>query len=178
MKCSFQGATKIRWFRDGQHVEIAHEDPRSHRLLLPSGSLFFLRVAASRRDNDAGTYWCVGTNSHGATRSRNATLTVATISDDFFLEPEPLVRARTGDVVNLPCKPPSGVPDPSLFWIKDELQISNTTRIYTSTDGNLTITHVLEGDSGTYKCVAKNIAGTRESIPVALTVMGKFLFTL
>ena len=178
MNCAVQGKTKIRWYRNGEIVVTADQDPRSHRVLLPSGSLFFLRVAASRRDNDAGTYWCVGNNAHGATRSKNATLTVATISDEFVEEPEPLVRARSGHMVNLPCRPPQGIPDPSIHWIKDDQMIANTTRIYTTTEGDLVITHMLEGDSGTYKCVARNVAGTRESIPVAVTVMSKLQLKL
>ncbi|XP_042864852.1 roundabout homolog 2-like [Penaeus japonicus] len=76
LNCAASGASRIRWYRDGEEVTTSTQDPRSHRVLLPSGSLFFLRVATSKRDSDAGTYWCVASNSHGATRSHNATLTV------------------------------------------------------------------------------------------------------
>ena len=68
------GAAEVTWYRDGDAVE-----PRGHRLLLPDGALFFLRVTQGRGRNggDAGTYWCVVRNAAGSARSRNATLTVA-----------------------------------------------------------------------------------------------------
>ena len=46
-------------------------------MILPSGSLFFLRAAYSRRENDGGVYWCNATNSQGSAVSKNVTLTVA-----------------------------------------------------------------------------------------------------
>ena len=67
----------IRWFKDGEPVLTATEDPRSHRMLLPDGALFFLKAVHSRREQDAGTYWCTAENEEGVARSRNATLKVA-----------------------------------------------------------------------------------------------------
>ena len=56
---------------------IYFHDTQSHRVILPSGSLFFLRAAYSRRENDGGLYWCNATNSEGSAVSKNVTLTVA-----------------------------------------------------------------------------------------------------
>lgn len=39
--------------------------------------LFGLQVIHSRRESDAGTYWCQAKNEFGVARSRNATLQVA-----------------------------------------------------------------------------------------------------
>ena len=76
LRCSFTGdpTPEVTWYRDGEALE-----PRGHRLVLPDGALFFLRVSQGRGRNggDAGTYWCVARNSLGVARSRNATLTVA-----------------------------------------------------------------------------------------------------
>jgi roundabout axon guidance receptor 2 len=77
LRCAFDGVPQpeVTWYREGEPLE-----PRGHRLVLPDGALFFLRVTQSRGPasrGDAGTYWCVARNAAGQARSRNATLTVA-----------------------------------------------------------------------------------------------------
>lgn len=79
LRCGFSGPAghpppEVTWYRDGEVLE-----PRGHRMLLPDGALFFLRVTQGRgrSSGDAGTYWCTARNSGGVARSRNATLTVA-----------------------------------------------------------------------------------------------------
>lgn len=68
---------EIKWYKDGVVVQTAPVNPKSHRVILPTGSLFFLRVAQSKKDNDGGVYYCEATNAVGSARSRNATLDVA-----------------------------------------------------------------------------------------------------
>jgi Rieske Fe-S protein len=68
---------EIEWFRDGKPVRTAPSDPASHRILLPDGSLFFLRAMQSKKEQDAGVYWCVAANDEGVSRSHNATLDIA-----------------------------------------------------------------------------------------------------
>ena len=67
----------IDWYRDGQLVRTAPDDPASHRILLPDGSLFFLRAMQSKKEQDGGVYWCVASNSHGVVMSDNSTLEIA-----------------------------------------------------------------------------------------------------
>ena len=75
----------IEWYRDGELIamgsSVSGSQPsdsyKGHRMLLPGGSLFFLKVVHSRKENDGGTYWCVARNAAGMARSKNATLTVA-----------------------------------------------------------------------------------------------------
>ncbi|CAL4124247.1 unnamed protein product, partial [Meganyctiphanes norvegica] len=105
LNCAATGASRTRWFRDGDEITTTSDDGRSHRVLLPSGSLFFLRVTSSRRDSDAGTYWCVASNSYGATRSNNATLTIASLGDDFQNQPRSEYKANVGSTLRLPCRP-------------------------------------------------------------------------
>ncbi|CAH1263538.1 ROBO1 [Branchiostoma lanceolatum] len=77
-KAEGQPTPTIQWFKDGQPVETDLENARSHRMLLPSGSLFFLRIIHGRRSKpDAGRYQCVATNYLGRAVSNNATLEVA-----------------------------------------------------------------------------------------------------
>ncbi|KAG7177717.1 sax-3-like 1, partial [Homarus americanus] len=171
LNCAASGAARVRWFRDGQEVVTLTQDPRSHRVLLPSGSLFFLRVTSSGRDSDTGTYWCVASNSYGATRSNNATLTVATLAYDFQSQAESTMRARVGDSLTLPCRPPKATPAPELTWLRDGRQVTNSSRVSVTEEGDLVISQAVQEDSATYVCRARNAAGTRESQPTELTVM-------
>ncbi|XP_053639727.2 protein sax-3 [Cherax quadricarinatus] len=171
LNCAASGAARIRWFRDGEEVITSTQDPRSHRVLLPTGSLFFLRVTATRRDSDTGTYWCVASNSYGSARSHNATLTVATLAYDFQSQAEPVVKIRVGDFVSFPCKPPKGSPLPELTWLRDGRQVTNSSRIIITQGGDLVISQAVQDDSAAYVCRARNAAGTRESTPSQLTVM-------
>jgi len=70
----------ITWYRDGLPVVTANEDPTSHRMLLPSGQLFFLKVIHNKNSKpDVGTYYCNATNpdTHFSVVSRSARLEIA-----------------------------------------------------------------------------------------------------
>jgi len=72
----------VEWYKDGERVETDRDNPRSQRMLLPSGSLFFLRILHGRRSKpDDGNYVCVARNYLGEAVSRNASLEVACKSD-------------------------------------------------------------------------------------------------
>lgn len=80
LPCRAEGRPRphIEWYKNGARVSTAHEDPRAHRLLLPSGALFFPRIVHRRRARpDEGVYTCVARNYLGAAASRNASLEVA-----------------------------------------------------------------------------------------------------
>lgn len=81
----------ITWFKNGgERVATPDDNPTSHRMVLPGGQLFFLRVmhggkssamssSAGGATSDAGIYQCRATNPvTGETAySRNATLMIA-----------------------------------------------------------------------------------------------------
>ena len=79
LNCKADGIPEpeIRWYKDGVPVPTAPSSPKSHRVILPAGSLFFLRVIQSKKEQDGGTYWREATNVVGSAKSKNATLTVA-----------------------------------------------------------------------------------------------------
>lgn len=79
LSCKAKGQPEptIEWFKDGQRVKTAPDDPMSHRILLLDGSLFFLSAKQSKKEQDAGVYHCLATNSAGVARSKNATLDIA-----------------------------------------------------------------------------------------------------
>ena len=79
LRCEAAGQPEpeIRWIKDGVEVRTAPSDPASHRVLLPSGALFFLKAVLNKKEDDRGTYWCVATNNDGEAVSRKAQLDIA-----------------------------------------------------------------------------------------------------
>ncbi len=96
LDCRASGSPQptVEWFRDGKPVRTAPADPTSHRILLPGGSLFFLRAMQNKREQDAGTYWCVASNDAGVARSNNATLDIACESYKVLLSLFSVIVAR------------------------------------------------------------------------------------
>ncbi|KAH8350652.1 hypothetical protein KR067_013633, partial [Drosophila pandora] len=170
LNCKAEGSPTptIQWYKDGVPLKIL---PGSHRITLPAGGLFFLKVVNSRRETDAGVYWCEAKNELGVARSRNATLQVAVLRDEFRLEPQN-TRIAQGDTALLECAPPRGIPEPTVTWKKggQKLDLEGSKRIRIVDGGNLAIQDARQTDEGQYQCIAKNPVGVRESSLATLKV--------
>uniref|UniRef100_A0A5F8GVX2 Ig-like domain-containing protein n=1 Tax=Monodelphis domestica TaxID=13616 RepID=A0A5F8GVX2_MONDO len=172
LPCRAEGRPRpdIEWYKDGARVATAREDPRAHRLLLPSGALFFPRIVHGRRARpDEGVYTCVARNYLGVAASRNASLEVAVLRDDFRQSPVDVVVA-VGEPAVLECVPPKGHPEPSVSWKKGNLRLKEQEGRITIRGGKLMMSHTLKSDAGMYVCVASNVAGERDSGAAELVV--------
>ncbi|XP_036340423.1 roundabout homolog 2-like, partial [Rhagoletis pomonella] len=132
---------------------------------------FYLQVVNSRRETDAGVYWCEAKNELGVARSRNATLRIAVLRDEFRLEPQN-TRIAQGNTALLECAAPRGLPEPTVTWKKggQKLDLDSTKRIRIVDGGNLAIQDARQSDEGQYQCIAKNPVGVRESVLATLKV--------
>uniref|UniRef100_A0A452H7G0 Roundabout guidance receptor 3 n=1 Tax=Gopherus agassizii TaxID=38772 RepID=A0A452H7G0_9SAUR len=178
LNCKAEGRPTpiIEWYKDGERVETDKEDPRSHRMLLPSGSLFFLRIVHGRRSKpDEGMYVCVARNYLGEAVSRNASLEVAILRDDFRQAPSDVVVAA-GEPAVMECIPPRGHPEPTISWKKNSIRISDKDERITIRGGKLMMSNTRKNDAGMYVCVATNMVGERDSEPAELVVFERPTF--
>ncbi|KAL9825752.1 roundabout homolog 3 isoform 2-T2 [Geothlypis trichas] len=178
LSCKAEGrpAPEVEWYKDGERVETDREDPRSHRTLLPGGSLFFLRILHGRRGKpDEGVYVCVARNYLGEATSRNASLEVAVLRDDFRQPPGDVVVAA-GEPAVLECVPPRGHPEPSVSWKKNGVRVSDKDERLTIRGGKLMVASTHKSDAGVYVCVATNVVGERDSEPAELVVFERPAF--
>ncbi|XP_026229168.1 roundabout homolog 1 isoform X2 [Anabas testudineus] len=180
LSCRTDGNPKptIEWLRNGQPLETAKADGQLQPMVLSEGSLFFLSVGGGRRgQSHEGVYTCVASNSMGKATSRNASLYIAVLQEDFVVQPSD-VEVAEGDVAVLNCGPPLGHPEPNIIWKKDGLPISNTDHHYTEFSGKLFIAPAEKNHSGAYVCVASNTVGVRESRAARLSVLAKPVLVL
>uniref|UniRef100_A0AAQ5Y210 Roundabout, axon guidance receptor, homolog 2 (Drosophila) n=1 Tax=Amphiprion ocellaris TaxID=80972 RepID=A0AAQ5Y210_AMPOC len=178
LNCKAEGrpTPTVEWYKDGERVETDKDDPRSHRMLLPSGSLFFLRIVHGRRSKpDEGAYVCVARNYLGEAVSRNASLEVALLRDDFRQNPTDVVVAA-GEPAILECVPPRGHPEPTIYWKKDKVRIDDKDDRITIRGGKLMISNTRKSDAGMYICVGTNMVGERDSETAQVTVFERPTF--
>ncbi|XP_028277883.1 roundabout homolog 1 isoform X2 [Parambassis ranga] len=180
LSCRAEGSPNptIEWLRNGQPLETTNGDGQSQAIVLSEGSLFFLSVGGGRRgQSHEGVYTCVARNSAGRATSRNASLYIAVLQEEFIVQPSD-VEVAEGDVAVLNCSPPVGHPEPNIIWKKDGLPINNTDHHYTELSGKLIIAPAEKKHSGAYVCVARNTMGLRESRAARLSVLAKPVLVL
>ncbi|XP_041924497.1 roundabout homolog 2-like isoform X1 [Alosa sapidissima] len=178
LNCKAEGrpVPSVEWYKDGERVQTDRDDPRSHRMLLPSGALFFLRIVHGRRSKpDEGVYTCVARNYLGEAVSRNASLEVAILRDDFRQAPSDVVVAA-GEPAVMECVPPRGHPEPTITWKRNNVRLSNKDGRISMRGGKLMISHTRKSDAGMYVCVGSNMVGERDSDPAELVVFERPVF--
>jgi len=111
--CMADGYPEIKytWYKDGEIVSTAPSSPKSHRVILPGGSLFFLNVRQNKKVQDSGIYWCEAANSVGKARSRNATLEVADLNGPI---------QTTTEHLEMYTNPPGCPEEQPLFCLPEE----------------------------------------------------------
>lgn len=150
----------IDWYKNG---ELIPDEGRFVHIDAVKEEIFTLVIENTRLD-DAGEYTCIAANDVDEV-SCNAVLTVNTNekAPEFTKEPETSTfDINTGKDVTLDLTV-SGKPEPKVEWFKDDKPLKKTKRVDTSVKGEdhtLTIRGGKPTDSGTYKCVATNPAGT------------------
>uniref|UniRef100_G3PBT0 Si:ch1073-83m3.1 n=1 Tax=Gasterosteus aculeatus aculeatus TaxID=481459 RepID=G3PBT0_GASAC len=177
LNCKAEGrpTPTVEWHKDGERVETDKDDPRSHRMLLPSGSLFFLRIVHGRRSKpDEGAYVCVARNYLGEAVSRNASLEVAykvriDDKDDRITVSTFTIcfNNRTQYVIVPGHKNKKNF----WFWCFPVLEC-----IWGIRGGKLMISNTRKSDAAMYICVGTNMVGERDSETAQVTVFERPTF--
>lgn len=156
----------ISWIFNGSHINMNYNP----KIVFSNETQKMTIKNVSR--TDSGEYQCMANNNLG-----NASSQVATLDVIFLNKPEisPLLRIiqRTeGDEATLFCIT-TGNPVPKISWTLNmvSLDTSNSSRMNLSYEGKqLIIRNVNRGDSGIYRCVAKNSLGNVSSYGTTLEV--------
>ncbi|XDV54351.1 hypothetical protein PO909_022654 [Leuciscus waleckii] len=175
LSCRAEGNPEptIEWLRNGQPLDINKMDAQSQPIVLPEGSLFFFSVVPGRKSQShEAVYACVARNSVGIATSRNASLHIAALREEFRVQPSG-VEVVVGEVAVMDCSPPVGHPEPNVTWRKDGIPINSSNEQYSELNGKLIIAPAQKNDSGVYSCIASNIVGVRESRAARLSVLAK-----
>ncbi|XP_052464003.1 roundabout homolog 4-like isoform X1 [Carassius gibelio] len=173
LSCRAEGNPKptIQWLKNGQPLDTDKMDAHSQPVVLSEGSLFFFSVVPGRKSQShEAVYACVARNSAGVVTSRNASLHIAALREEFRVQPSD-VEVAIGEVAVMNCRPPVGYPEPNVTWRKDGTLINSSNEHYTELNGKLIIAPAQKNDSGVYSCIASNTAGVRESRAARLSAL-------
>ncbi|XP_041945617.1 contactin-4 [Alosa sapidissima] len=165
-----------RWRLNGSIIDPA----LSSHYTLSGGNL---RISHLNKDQVAGTYQCLASNSFGTIISREASLTFAYL-ENFKTHRRSSVLVREGQGVVLLCGPPSHSGGLTFSWIFNKYPSvvkQDSRRFVSQKTGNLYIAKVEPSDVGNYTCVVTNtVTKTRvEGPPTPLVlrsdgVMGEY----
>ncbi|XP_043107009.1 roundabout homolog 1 isoform X1 [Puntigrus tetrazona] len=175
LSCRAEGNPEptIQWLRNGQPLDTDKMDAQSQPIVLPEGSLFFFSVIPGRKSQShEAVYACVARNSAGVAMSRNASLHIAALREEFRVQPSD-VEVAVDEVAVINCSPPVGHPEPNVTWRKDGILINSSNEHFTELNGKLIIAPAQKNDSGVYSCIASNTVGVRESQAARLSVLAK-----
>nr|XP_055043478.1 contactin-4 isoform X1 [Misgurnus anguillicaudatus] len=117
-----------------------------------------LRISQLNKEEDAGIYQCLASNSFGTILSREASLHIAYL-EEFKTQRRSPVSVREGQGVVLLCGPPPHMGELTFSWIFNEYPSfvkQDTRRFISQKTGNLYIAKVEPSDVGNYTCVVTN----------------------
>ncbi|XP_068759297.1 fibroblast growth factor receptor 4-like isoform X2 [Montipora capricornis] len=170
--CTIDGdpPPSVIWTKNGEELKLAGNSRVNVSSTSSNHSLIFTGIQRS----DAGEYRCLASNSEGNLTSSPVTLTVHS-PPEFTINPRNAIAIK-GENVTLRCKV-YGNPVPDVKWTKDEKYISGNERMIVSDFGantsSLTITDIVPGDTGQYRCMANNSVADATSSPGNILVKYK-----
>ncbi|XP_020652559.3 inactive tyrosine-protein kinase 7 [Pogona vitticeps] len=142
---------------------------QSRILVFSNGSILITQV----KRRSAGVYKCVGRGQRGKPVILEATLQIAEIEDfPHPFEPKTFIANKEHRVT---CVAPRGVPEPHIWWERNNAQIPTTGRVHQEAQ-DLVFTSIGEKDAGLYTCHAVNKAGEKkQDLTITVATMPKWV---
>lgn len=162
------GNLSLNWFKGKSILQTNPPDRLITVETQTDGSVVSSLTVHLTRSNE-GDYHCNISDKDGWVQSQNAEIRIAFLEEKFVLEPQDKT-VSVGETVLLECRPPKGLPKPSVKWTKDNLTVVADERTQILENGNLRIDRIIWRDSGTYACVAESFAFHRRSSNANLAV--------
>eukprot|EP00079_Xenopus_tropicalis_P024320 XP_012816895.1 PREDICTED: hemicentin-1 [Xenopus tropicalis] len=149
----------LTWLRN--NLDLKHMNP-SKLSILRNNSLEIKSVTI----DDGGEYNCFASNEGGT-----ATASVTLIAQDppkAVLEPRNVTFTK-GAEIKLKCLV-TGYPTPHIIWMHNDMFVRFSNRYIITHNGTFIIKNAVERDSGVYKCLATNAAGTDHQTSVMVYI--------
>ena len=95
----------------------------------------------------------------------------------FTSDPSSLILPFPGGTAAFACSS-AGYPSPSVDWLHNGVPVTAGTRVSVTMVGaesQLRVVNVVEADTGSYQCVARNSLGQTSSQTASLTIASEFV---
>ncbi|XP_067319585.1 inactive tyrosine-protein kinase 7 isoform X2 [Anolis sagrei] len=142
---------------------------QSRTVVFSNGSILITQV----KRRSAGVYKCVARGQRGKPVVLEASLQLAEIEDfPHPFEPKTFIANREQRVT---CVAPQGVPEPRIWWERNNVQIPTTGRVRQEAE-DLVFSSIVEKDAGQYTCHAANKAGEKtQNLIITVATMPKWV---
>lgn len=155
IQCEAKGKPHPRfsWTRNGTHFDVDQEPKVTMK---PNSGSLVVDISGEKAESYEGTYQCTARNDHGTAVSHAIVLRQSRSPLWSKERIDPIV-VQEGVSLVLQCRPPAGLPPPSIFWMDNNFQrLPQSSRVSQALNGDLYFSNVQRADSrNDYICYAR-----------------------
>ncbi|XP_044581928.1 netrin receptor UNC5C isoform X2 [Cotesia glomerata] len=177
LRCKAAHALQLYFRCNGHRAEDSHQtdfvDPHTGTRIVDSELNVTRDHIEEYFGKDKFKCECVAWAGSGSIKSQPAVVDVAYLKKQFESPPYS-VSVEAGQSTELRCIPPTGVPSPRVYWLRNGAAITTGSdadaALLVSSEGHLLLGQAKITHQANYTCVAENIAAKRLSAPATITV--------